>query len=245
MPTPTFTDVAVHSGLPRVGGYDRYFADYVFRGVDIRGQRLLDVGGGTGLASFWAVMQGGAAEALVLEPVMEGSDPEVPRRFEAMDAALGQPGRVRFQPIVLEDLDPAEGTFDTVLLHQSINHIGEAYVADLPVNLAGQQHYHAFFDVLAERTAPGGTLIVMDSSNRNFFDDLGRRSPFVPTVEFRIHQPPKQWSGMLAQHGFEQVRITWLTRREAGRVGTVLLRNRLAAYLTTSFFVLEMRRTAA
>jgi SAM-dependent methyltransferase len=238
----TFAQVAPLSGLTRVRGYDRYFADLIFAGVPLAGKRVLDVGGGTGIGSFWAVMVGGAASALVLEPSMDGSPTDVHDKFHEMAAAAGTGDRVQMQPIVLEDLDPALGTFDVVLLHQSINHIGEAYVADLPYSLAGQQHYHAFFDVLAERTAPGGTLIVMDSSNRNLFGDFGRRSPLLPTVDFRMHQPPEQWSGMLAHHGFTEERITWLTRREAGVLGTTVLRNKLAAYLTTSFFVLQMRR---
>lgn len=238
----TFAEVAPLSGLTRVAGYDRYFADLIFDGVPLAGKRVLDVGGGTGIGSFWAVLAGGAESALVLEPSMDGSPTDVHRKFADMAEAAGTGDRVQLLPIVLEDLDPALGAFDVVLLHQSINHIGEAYVADLPHSLAGQQHYHAFFDVLAERTAPGGTLIVMDSSNRNLFGDIGRRSPLLPTVDFRMHQPPEQWSGMLAYHGFVEERITWLTRREAGMLGTTMLRNKLASYLSTSFFVLQMRR---
>lgn len=232
--------LGLHSNAKRLD----FYLDQLYRGVELEGRSLLDVGGGSGLLAGMAVADRGAERAVVLEPVMEGSTATVPAQFKALQGSLNLGERFILLPIVLEDLGTEYDPFDIVMLHNSINHIVEDKVDRVPYSLEAQRQYHEFFEVLRSHMRPGGVLIVADCSNRNFFGDVGLRSPFARTIDWRIHQPPEQWAGMLREHGFETESLDWTTYNSLGRAGALLMGNRVASYATRSHFILRMRLTA-
>src|SRR5436190_7806815 len=63
---------------PRMPGYLRR----LFRGIDPRGLKMLDIGGGSGLAGFYASSMG-ACEVVCLEPEATGATPGSRAAFDA------------------------------------------------------------------------------------------------------------------------------------------------------------------
>src|SRR5688572_16582833 len=68
--------------------WQRYM-ELLFDGIPLKGQRVLDVGGGGGLISFYAAVRG-AAEVLCLEPSAAGSNPTMEQSFRTLDEHLPQ-----------------------------------------------------------------------------------------------------------------------------------------------------------
>lgn len=95
---------------------------------------------------------------------------------------------------------------------------------------------------LAKLTTPGGYLIVADCARENFWDRIGRRSPFAPSIEWSLHHQPEVWAGLLQRAGFGDERVRWNTHAKLGAPGQGLLGNRLGGYLTNSHFILTARK---
>jgi hypothetical protein len=62
------------------------------------------------------------------------------------------------------------------------------------------------------------------------------KNPFAPTIEWDKHQQPELWSELLALAGYESRRTRWTPPNRTGRLGQLLLANRVAAYSLRSDF---------
>jgi hypothetical protein len=82
---------------------------------------------------------------------------------------------------------------------------------------------------------------VTDCSPRNFFNDLGLKSPVCPTIEWHKHQQPEVWAEMLVEAGFREPQIAWTPHARLGVIGP-LFANRLGAYFVNTHFRLQMQR---
>lgn len=215
-----------------------------FRDLELAGRHVLDVGCGTGDMALWAAAHG--ATAVGLEPEAAGSGGGGAQAiFAANTERLGLVDRTRMVPSTLEDFAAKSEMFDIILMAASINHIDEEACTKLHQDERARSRYREHLRKLYELAAPGGTLVVSDGDRRNVFAALGRRNPLAPTIEWEKHQHPKLWAGLLADVGFEQPAIRWLTLTTLREPGQWLLGNRVAAYFTTSVFVLTMRRPPA
>src|SRR3954449_9617938 len=67
-----YFDLAEAEWPVRRAGNLRFYVDYLFEGVDLRGARVLDIGAGGGRYSFYAAAAG-AARVVALEPEAAGS----------------------------------------------------------------------------------------------------------------------------------------------------------------------------
>ena len=65
----------------------RFYLDYIFDGVPLAGRRVLDIGAGDGVYSFYAAATG-AARVVALEPEAEGSSPGVTAKFSHLSEVL-------------------------------------------------------------------------------------------------------------------------------------------------------------
>ena len=75
------------TGLYSSAGNLRFHIKNVFNGIDFRGKRVLDIGGGNGVFSFYAASSG--AECVIcLEPEDEGSLPEFTQNFMRLKTLL-------------------------------------------------------------------------------------------------------------------------------------------------------------
>ncbi len=228
-------EVGQRLGWWRIGtAFSYYCRHLLFKGVELRGRRMLDIGCGNGRFCMWAAVHG-AAEVLGLEPSEAGSrGNQAVQKFREAVHDLGLTNvSIREQTFQEAALDA--GRWDIVLLHASINHLDEAACIRLRDDESARETYRGLFRKLRQLMPRGGHLILTDCARRNLFADLGLRNPFVPTIEWHKHQQPETWIELLGPCGFVRPRITWCVAPEAGHLGAVF-RNRLCAYLTRSYF---------
>jgi SAM-dependent methyltransferase len=215
------------------------YAERLFHGVPLAGRRVLDVGGGAGLISFYAGARG--ASVVCLEPGAEGSNPQMDAVYARLTERLGDAVDVRRDPHTFQQLDPEAEAFDVLVLHNSVNHLDEDACRALPRDTRARDTYANLFRALRAMARPGADLLVADCARLNLFGLLGLRNPFVPDVEWRLHQQPRVWAELLAEAGFADFRVRWNPMTRAGRPGEVLLANWIGAFATQSHFTLRAR----
>ena len=81
-----------------------YYLDYLFKKVDLENKTVLDVGGGSGIFSFYAACRG-AREVVCLEPEASGSRSGMLDKFRRTQTRLGL-DRVRLEPVTFQSFDP-------------------------------------------------------------------------------------------------------------------------------------------
>ena len=228
---PTYID-ELSRIVPSPARYLTYQA-LVFDGVPIAGRRVLDVGGGNGLMSFYAASQGASA-VVCLDPIEDGSNTAMHRQFQALAEHVGGPvTRVheRFQDWKTDQVH------DIILVHNAINHVNEGATARIQAADA-RAFYVGVFSSLRSLLAPGGHLILTDCGRRNLWGDLGVPNIFAPGIEWRIHQQPQVWDALMVEAGFRPARKRWLSPSRMGKLGQRVFGNRVGGYLTNSFFIL-------
>lgn len=213
----------------------------LFHGVELRDKRVLDIGGGNGVHTFY-IAACGAKHVVCLEPEAAGSSSGVSEQFARVKAQLNAENAF-FSPQTFQDYGDSD-PFDVILLNNSVNHLDEPACEVLLHDKAAQRTYQELFKTLYEMTSARGTLIVSDCSRNNFFKPfvkLGIRHPFAPTIEWDKHQAPGTWARLLREVGFELPRTRWFPPNRLRSVGG-LLRNPVAAYFLISYFCLTMRK---
>jgi cyclopropane fatty-acyl-phospholipid synthase-like methyltransferase len=215
-----------------------FYLQRLFRNVDFFNQRVLDIGGGYGLISYYAAFCG-AREVICLEPEAAGSFDDVSKQFAKMDSLLsGHP--VQFCAESLQDFDPiGQEPFEIVIIHNAINHLDEEACSVLHISEKAQKIYSDLFAKIASMSSLNSSLIISDCSRHNIFPFLGLKNPFVPTISWRLHQSPYLWAKLLRKAGFEVERIRWHAFSGARSFGTFFLANSVAAFLTTSQFYID------
>jgi SAM-dependent methyltransferase len=226
-------------GLVSRTGTARSRFENIFAGTDLEGKRMLDIGGGRGIYSFYAAAAG-ARSVVCLEPEAAGSAAGVTKDFERIRSEL------RVAPVVLDPRTVQEyespEPFDVVLMYASVNHIDEDACVRLPGDAKARDAYKREFSRIASLLVPGGRLLVSDCSNRNFFALLGAKSPVCPFVEWHKHQPPRVWVRLLEESGFRSPRVRWEPLFVLGAAGRALTANAAAAYFLKSIFHLTVEK---
>ena len=236
--TELYLRVMVQAGLYRRKDNLKFYTDILFADVDFKAKRVLDVGGGSGLLSFFAACKG-ASKVICLEPELEGSTKGVQNKFKHAKSMLGL-DNVYLEPTTFQDFDSGDTLFDVILLHNSINHLDENACIHLLENDQSKAVYNEIFQKLASMSAKGATLIICDCSNKNFYARLGIRNPLAPQIEWHKHQAPEVWAKMLEAFGFKNPKISWLSYNSLRRFGRILAGNRVVTYFLTSHFCLVM-----
>ncbi|HET7198498.1 MAG TPA: class I SAM-dependent methyltransferase [Burkholderiales bacterium] len=216
----------------------RAYFDGVFAGVELAGRRVLDIGGGNGMHSYWAALQG-AREVVCLEPEAAGNPHGAARELAILRRAMPELP-VRFDARPIQDFADGEG-FDAILMLASINHLDEQACIELLEDDAARESYRAIFTRIAALARPGATLVITDCCRHNLFPALGLTNPFNRSIEWHKHQQPETWAELLAQAGFAKARIGWLPLFRFGPLGRRLLSNKLAAYFLKGAFRLSMQ----
>jgi SAM-dependent methyltransferase len=235
-----FSDAILSEGIKTTARRLEFYYRFLFSGVNLERARVLDIGGGAGMASLWAASMG-AREVICLEPEVAGSTRAVSEKFERMRQRIPAGDRVRLVPARLQDYAD-DGQFDVILMHNSVNHLDEEACIHLRDGEQYRARYRAIFEQLARWSPPGARLIASDCSSRNFFGDLGLRHPLARSIDWKKHQPPRVWAALLRETGFAEPRISWSSFNALGRPGRVLTGNALAAYFLISHFRLQMTR---
>ncbi len=224
------------SGLANAGSAKslRWESDFLFGDVDVSAYGFLDIGGGIGLGTFYAACAG-ATEAVCLEPEAEGSTQGVRKRFAQIAEALGVKN-ARILDSTFQAFEAEPRTFGTIFLNASVNHLDEPACIEILKSEEARRTYVELFRRMAELTRDGGMIIMSDVSRHNIFPSLGLIHPTMRTIEWHKHQSPRTWADLLRAAGYDDIKITWHTRRRLGAVGRVLLGNPIGAFMTRSRF---------
>jgi len=234
-----YLDAMASEGVyPSKRNLHRYLK-HLFKTVDFEGARVLDIGGGNGLFSFYAGSCG-AERVTCLEPTGAGSSPHTESTFSRLATHLGLSTRVQLCTETIQAFEPGAKTYDVVLMHHSINHIDESACIRLEYDQSARAVYQSMFRKLFLMCSPSAQLIVCDCSRQNVYAQLGVRNPFLPMIEWGKHQTPWVWISILSAVGFERPRVRWQAFNTLGPIGQIFLSNRAVAYFLTSLFTLTM-----
>lgn len=218
---------------------ERYLA-FLFRDISFEGKSILDIGGGTGLFSFYAAARG-AERVVCLEPQSDGGHSDMNDKFNSIATELALQN-VRLIPKTFQQFETAPGSFDIILLHNSVNHLDEWACIHLKNDKVAVDHYMDLFSKLAAQISDGGTIILSDCTRYNFFPLLGLKHPINKTIEWHKHQSPETWAGLLTRVGFVQQSISWSSFNRMGKLGWLLFANRIGAFFLKGHFCLHMSK---
>lgn len=201
--------------------------------------RVLDVGAGEGLVSFCAACYG-AKEVVSLEPEAAGSHGGESLTYERVRTSLGLDRcRLVRQDFMTCDVD---SPFDVVIMHNSINHIREVSTDVRRDPTARELQRHVIVR-MHDLLRPGGWCVISDCSRRNFFADIGVRSPVqnVQGINWRSHQVPGAWQDLLADTGMHNFSRAHYVPHKTRWLAPIV-DSRWFSYATFSWFVLRAQR---
>ena len=235
-----YFSAVIREGLYPNRGNLQFHLKTLFKDIVLENGRVLDVGGGSGLHSFYAACMG-AKEVVCLEPETEGSRSGMEAKFKKLSGILGQ-DQVWFEPVTFQVFEPAGKRFDVILLHNSINHLDETACINLLNSEASKAIYMDIFSKLSSLARSGAKLIVCDCSRDNLFALLRIKNPFAPTIEWHKHQAPEVWVDLLGQVGFINPSVRWTSFNTLRSPGRVLLGNKFLSYFLRSHFRFTMEK---
>jgi SAM-dependent methyltransferase len=219
----------------------KYYYEQFFRGYDFTDKYMLDIGGGSGLLTFYAVAHG-AKEVICLEPENAGSTSGISDIFNKIKNAGSYNNadilEKKFQDYQMKNRIP----FDMITSNASINHLDEEAVIDVNINVVSKNTYKVLVKKMYDMLAPGGVLIIADVSRKNIFNDIGLKSPICKTIEWHKHQNPDIWIRLIESVGFILKRKEYMTFNVMGEFGKKLLGNSIFSYIYGSLFLLEFRK---
>jgi len=226
-------------GAKMAWGLRWHIEHYLFPGIELAGKRFLDIGGGTGTYTFYALCRG-AREAVCLEPEAAGSAPGMKATFQKRMEHLGVQNAI-LVPLTFQEYEP-DGVFDILFCHNAINHLDEQATIHLHQDPSAQEIYLALFQKMNRLCAPGGYLIIADASRNSLYAWLRVKGPLTPTIEWHKHQPPQVWERLLIRAGFRKVALRWRSPASLGRLGRLLIGNRFVNFFLWSHFCMVLKK---
>ena len=217
-----------------------HYIDFLFSPVECQGKRVLDIGGGGGMASFYAHCKG-ASRVVCLEPEAAGSTTGVCADFQKMAARIGAQN-VELVNNTFQEYSAEPNSFDIIILDASINHLDEDACINLLKNQKARETYMDIFNKMFTLAASGADIIIRDVSNLNVFPLLGLTNPKAKTIEWFKHQRPGTWASMLKAAGFTSPKTKWYSYRRLGPLGQVVFGNCIGSFFLTSTFCLQMKK---
>ena len=109
-----------------------YLEQVLFRGLVLAGKTVLDIGGGAGLYSLYAACMG-ADSVVNVEPILDGSSSKSHDLFRQFCSRYGLDNALLLD-WTIQDYMECAGSFDVVIMHDSINHLDEAAYIQLASN---------------------------------------------------------------------------------------------------------------
>lgn len=235
-----FYDTVINEKLFSNKGNLKFHLNSLFEGIEFANKRVLDIGGGNGICSYYASCKG-AKEAICLEPSAEGSSVNTIRDFKRLGKLLNS-NNVSIEPITFQKYNPDNKGFDIILLNNSINHLDEIACINLHNDQRSKATYKGIISDISAITNNGAIIIICDCSRYNLFNMLNVRNPFAPTIEWNKHQSPKVWLELFKDVGFINPRIRWSSFNRLRYWGKLLTGNKLMAYFLHSHFCLTMEK---
>jgi SAM-dependent methyltransferase len=184
----------------------------LFRGIELRGRRVLEIGSGKGLMALYAGLHG-AAEVVSLEPELVGATSGVVALQRKRVAKLGL-RNVTVVPADFNTWDSGEARFDVILSRASINHL---YPSERHA-LRDRETMDGYVGVarrIRGMLKESGVLVATDACRYALFTGLrgiGLRRPWRwqrTGVDWRHHQNPSTWAVIFKRAGFDRTGIRY------------------------------------
>ncbi|HEX6428366.1 MAG TPA: methyltransferase domain-containing protein [Niastella sp.] len=221
----------------------KFYLNAIFQNVELQQKEVLDVGGGKGLMSFYAAVKG-AKNAVCLEPEKNGSRSGATNKYHELRKEFPESLPVELLPLTLQEYvqQVVPGKYDVVIMHNSINHLDEEACIHLLKSEASYKRYVTIFKNVFRLMKKKGVLIATDCSCKNFFNDIGVKNIFAPTIEWHKHQKPGTWIRLLKEAGFKNPTVKWLSPNRLGTIGRFIMGNYVMNYLTRSYFKVTVQK---
>ena len=238
-----YFSTVVREGLFPSEGNLKFHLTTLFNGIVFENKRFLDIGGGSGIYSFYASFMG-AREAVCLEPEIEGSSSSESKNFKKLQNLLRRP-HVKFEPTTFQAFSGDRKKFDIILLHNSVNHLDETACINLLKDGKCREIYKELFSKMSSLADDGAKLIICDCSRYNFFGLLNVKNPFAPSIEWDKHHAPEIWAELLSEVGFCKPKIRWTSFNRLGSLGELFFGNKYLSYFLQSHYCLMMEKSAS
>lgn len=213
--------------------------NFLFKDIDFNNKNVLDVGGGIGIHSFFAAWMR-AKEVICLDPEAPGCAEQLKNKFDNINKKL-KLKNIHFIKDTFQNYNPFI-SFDVVILHNSINHLNDYASSRLDKDNFSKNEYKGYIKKLYKITNSQSKIIVCDCSNKNFFSLLGLKNPFDPTIEWEKHQSPKIWIDLFESCNFKKIKLKWSTFNRIGKIGNLILSNKIFSFFTRSHFCLYFEK---
>jgi hypothetical protein len=218
-----------------------FYVREIFKKINFRQKNMLDIGGGSGIFSFYSAIMG-VKKGIVLEPGAGGSQTNILDKFYRLQNNLKLKDRVMIENKTFQDFNRTLNKFDIILLHNSINHLDENACSSLHSNPESKKLYRNIFKKIYTLANNGANIIITDCSRYNFFAFLKIKNPFAPTIHWETHQSPELWKNFLSEAGFINIKIRWLSFRQLRQFGKFLLANKLISFFLNSHFLITAQK---
>lgn len=193
----------------------RLYLEWAFKNIDFEGKRVLDIGGGNGIYSYYAKYKG-AAYCLNLEPFAAGSG-----NIEIIEDSTLTDLKIDLQNLTLQEFN-TDNLFDIIILHDSINHLDEDTFSNIHTDQKSFNTYSTLVSKIRSLLTPNGKVLVADCSRVNFFAALDIKNPVAPTIEWHIHQHPPMLTKLFEQNGFKLEKLRWSPFKRFDKFGQFL-----------------------
>lgn len=212
---------------------------YFFGTCIFNEKTYLDVGGGSGILSFWIAINGGYA--VCLEPSTDGSSLNSFRKIKRLKRAFVLHNKqFVYKKCTFQNFSTTK-KFNYILFSNSINHLNEKKIVKLRTNLKSKEYYIKIFKKMYFLLKKNGRVIITDCSCHNFFSLIKIKNPFAPSIEWKKHQDPKTWLSIATKAGFKLEKKSWSPPFSFGYAGKIFC-NKITNYFYTSHFRIEISK---
>jgi len=217
--------------------YDRigYYVDQFLFPQDIRGMKILDVGGADGTIGFYLKLNRGASVDIADEYEGHGASSSNYEKALAKVEELGFPYLKIIQgDIRCADLEPQ--SYEFIYLRNTLHHI-------FPRGKSSDAEVVDLFKRFGQWLVPGGSLIVGDCSwimACRLVPPLKRR--LFPDISFASKSSYRRWQKAGVRSGFSSHQLRWYVPYRLRRLRSIL-DNEIAASCLTGSYVLHLKKT--
>jgi len=193
------------------------YLKWAFKDVDFKGKRVLDIGGGNVIYSYYAKFMG-AEYCLNLEPFGAGSG-----NIKILGDGNHDELIIDIEPMTIQEFG-SDSKYDVIILHDSINHLDEELYTQIHKDADSYKAYSNIIEKIHSLTSENGRVIVAGCSRINFLTTLGIRNLFAPVIDWHLHQLPPLLVTLFAENGLKMVKLRWSPFKRIGRFGQLISR---------------------